>query len=243
MSGLQIFRNNDLGEIRVLEVNNELYFIAKDVCEILDIKNTTQAISRLDKDERTMFNIGRQGSANFVNEYGLYNLILASRKKEAKEFKRWITHEVIPSIRRNGGYILGQERLSDDELIQKALIVANRKIAEKDRLLEEQKPKVLFANSVETSENSILIGELSTLIKQNGYDIGQNRLFQWLRDNGFLGKHGEKRNAPTQKAMDLGLFEVKVRTVYNPDGSVRTTRTTKVTGKGQVYFINKFLNR
>lgn len=243
MSGLQIFRNNDLGEIRVLEVNNEPYFIAKDVCEILDIKNTTQAISRLDEDERTMFNIGRQGNTNFVNEYGLYNLILASRKKEAKEFKRWITHEVIPSIRRNGGYILGQERLSDDELIQKALIVANRKIAEKDRLLEEQKPKVLFANSVETSENSILIGELSTLIKQNGYDIGQNRLFQWLRDNGFLGKHGEKRNAPTQKAMDLGLFEVKVRTVYNPDGSVRTTRTTKVTGKGQVYFINKFLNR
>lgn len=147
----------------------------------------------------------------------------------------------MPSIRKNGGYIAGQETLSDDELIQKALLVATNKLKEREKQLEEQRPKVLFANSVETSATSILIGDLAKLIKQNGHDIGQNRLFKWLRENGYLIKSGERRNMPTQMSMDLGLFEVKERTVNNPDGSIRITKTTKVSGKGQVYFVNKFL--
>lgn len=159
----------------------------------------------------------------------------------AKRFKRWVTSEVLPSIRKHGGYIAGQEQMTDEELIQKALLVATNKLKERERQLEEQKPKVLFANSVETSKTSILIGDLAKLIKQNGHDIGQNRLFKWLRENGYLIKTGERKNMPTQTAMDLGLFEVKERTVSNPDGSIRITKTTKVTGKGQVYFVNKFL--
>ena len=161
----------------------------------------------------------------------MYALIIRSRKPEAKKFRKWITSEVLPSIRKNGGYIDGQDTLSDDELIQKALLIATKKIKERDRQLEQQRPKVLFANSVETSETSILIGDLAKLIKQNGHDIGQNRLFKWLRDNNYLIKSGERKNMPTQKSMELELFEVKERTVNNPDGSIRITKTTKVTGK------------
>lgn len=181
------------------------------------------------------------GETNFINESGLYTLIIRSRKPEAKKFRKWVTNEVLPSIRKNGGYIVGQETLSDEELIQRALLVATNKLKEREKQLEEQKPKVLFANSVETSETSILVGDLAKLIKQNGHDIGQNRLFNWLRDNGYLIKSGERKNMPTQMAMDKKLFEVKERTVNNPDGSIRITKTTKVTGKGQVYFVNKFL--
>ena len=166
---------------------------------------------------------------------------MSSKLPNAKRFKRWVTNEVLPSIRKHGGYIAGQEQMTDEELIQKALLVATNKLKERERQLEEQKPKVLFANSVETSKTSILIGDLAKLIKQNGHDIGQNRLFKWLRENGYLIKTGERKNMPTQTAMDLGLFEVKERTVSNPDGSIRITKTTKVTGKGQVYFVNKFL--
>ena len=186
-------------------------------------------------------NLGRKQQATFINESNLYKVIFQSRKPEAEEFTEWVTNEVLPSIRKNGGYIAGQETLSDDELIQKALLVATNKLKEREKQLEEQRPKVLFANSVETSATSILIGDLAKLIKQNGHDIGQNRLFKWLRENGYLIKSGERRNMPTQMSMDLGLFEVKERTVKNPDGSIRITKTTKVSGKGQVYFVNKFL--
>lgn len=243
MENLQIFENREFGQVRTMENRNDIWFIAKDVCDILELTNPTVAIQNLDSDEVTKLNLGgQQGETNFINESGLYALVIRSRKPEAKKFRKWITKEVLPSIRKNGGYISGQENLSDEELIQKALLVATKKIEEKDKLLEAQKPKVLFANSVETSETSILIGDLAKLIKQRGHDIGQNRLFQWLRDNNYLIKSGERRNMPTQKSMDLELFEVKERTVNNPDGSIRITKTTKVTGKGQVYFVNKFLN-
>ena len=239
---LQIFRNEDFGEIRIIEKDGQPWFVASDICKVLDIQNATQALYRLDDDERSMFNIGRQGEANIVNEYGLYNLILASRKPEAKKFKRWVTHEVLPSIRKNGGYIANQESLTPEQIVAQALIVANNIIQEKDRLLAEQKPKELFADAVSTSHTSILVGELAKLLKQNGVDIGQNRLFEWLRDNGFLIKrNGSDYNMPTQYSMDLGLFEIKERSIANPDGSVRITKTPKVTGKGQQYFINKFL--
>ena len=243
MNNLQIFKSEEFGEIRVVEKEGQPWFVAKDVCDILEIQNTTDATKRLDADEVTRFNLGGlTGETNLVNEYGLYSLILGSRKPEAKKFKRWVTHEVLPSIRKNGGYIANQESLTPEQIVAQALIVANNIIQEKDRLLAEQKPKVLFADAVSTSHTSILVGELAKLINQNGVDIGQNRLFEWLRDNGFLIKrNGSDYNMPTQYSMDLGLFEIKERSIANPDGSVRITKTPKVTGKGQQYFINKFL--
>ena len=243
MNNLQIFKSEEFGEIRVIEKDGQPWFVAKDVCDILEIQNTTDATKRLDADEVTRLNLGGlTGETNLVNEYGLYSLILGSRKPEAKKFKRWVTHEVLPSIRKNGGYIANQENLTPEQIVAQALIVANNIIQEKDRLLAEQKPKVLFADAVSTSHTSILVGELAKLINQNGVDIGQNRLFEWLRDNGFLIKrNGTDYNMPTQYSMDLGLFEIKERSIANPDGSVRITKTPKVTGKGQQYFINKFL--
>src|SRR5690625_2360586 len=204
-------------ELRIVEVNNEPWFVAKDVCDILEIKNTTDALKRLDDDERSRLNLGRQGNTNVVNEYGLYNLILGSRKPEAKEFKRWVTHEVIPSIRKHGAYMTPEKieevLLSPDTLIKLAtnLKEEQEKRRQAEQVIEEQKPKVLFADAVETSKSSILVGELAKLIKQNGYNIGQNRLFEWLRDNGYLMKRGQSRNLPTQKSMDIELFEVKKR--------------------------------
>lgn len=249
MNELQIFISEEFGEIRTVSIGNEPWFVASDICKALDIRNPTMAMERLDDDEKSKLNLGLPGGAtNCVNEYGLYSLVLASRKKEAKDFKRWITHEVLPSIRKNGGYIEGQETLSDEELLSKALMVAQRKIEEKNQLIamqdsriQEMRPKEIFADAVSASKTSILIGDLAKLICQNGYQIGQKRLFEWMRDNGFLMKNGSSRNLPQQRYVEQGLFEIKESNVQNPDGSVRITKTTKVTGKGQVYFVNKFI--
>ena len=183
-----------------------------------------------------------------INESGLYALIFGSKLESAKRFKHWVTSEVLPSIRKHGGYIAGQESMTDDELLAKALLVAQSKIAERDKIIaqkqeriEQMRPKEVFANAVATSKQSILIGDLAKLICQNGYQIGQKRLFQWMRDKGYLMKFGSSRNMPTQRYIEQGLFEVKESTINNPDGSVRLTRTTKVTGKGQIHFINKFV--
>lgn len=203
------------------------------------------AVSKLDEDERAKFNLGVHDSdgTNCVNEYGLYNLVLASRKTEAKAFKRWITHEVIPSIRKSGGYIAGQETMSDTELMAKALLVAQKQIEERNKQIETLQPKALFADAVSASKSSILVGDLAKLLKQNGVDIGQKRLFQKLRDKGFLIKQkGASWNMPTQRSMDAGLFEVKETTITHSDGHISISKTVKVTGKGQVYFVNKFLN-
>ena len=248
MNELQIFKNNEFGEIRTITKNNEPWFVAIDVCNALDLKNPTVSVGRLDEDEVTKFNLGGlSGESNIVSEYGLYNLILASRKKEAKKFKRWITHEVIPTIRKHGAYMSSEvieKTLSDpDYLIRLATNLkkekAKRALAEAQ--IERDKPKVLFADSCEVAENSILIGEFAKRLKQNGYNIGQNKLFEWLRQHDYLCKSGERKNLPTQYSMERGLFEVKTRIVSNPNGSMRTTSTTKVTGKGQIYFTNKFL--
>lgn len=246
---LQIFRSSEFGEIRTITKDDEPWFVASDICRSLDLSNPTMAMQRIDDDEKAKFNLGLSGGeTNCVNEYGLYSLALASRKKEAKDFKRWITHEVLPSIRKNGGYIAGQETMSDDELMAKALLVANNKIAERDKIIEQKqarieqmKPKEIFADAVATSHTSILVGDLAKLICQNGVQIGQKRLFVWLRDRGYLIKSGSSYNMPTQRYIEQGLFEIKESNLVNPDGSVRITRTPKVTGKGQVYFVNKFL--
>ena len=185
---------------------------------------------------------------DFIPENVFYRLAMKAKNEVAERFQAKVADEIIPSIRKHGGYIAGQEKLSDDELLAKALLVAQSKIAEKDRLLAEKqkhielmKPKEVFADSVAASRQSILIGDLAKLICQNGYQIGQKRLFQWMRDNGYLMVQGSSYNRPKQKYVEQGLFEIKESTINNPDGSVRVTLTTKVSGKGQIFFINKFL--
>lgn len=254
MNDLQIFKNNEFGEIRTVTKNNEPWFVAIDVCNALELSNPTVVVGRLDEDERTKFNLGRQGMTNIVSEYGLYNLILASRKKEAKKFKRWITHDVIPSIRKHGAYMSSdviEKTLSDpDYLIRLATNLkeekAKRALAEAQ--IERDKPKVLFADTVSSSNKSCLVGELAKLISQEAIrrgeinkKIGQNNLFAWMRNSGYLCKSGERKNQPLQQYVEQGLFELKKGTYVDGNGSNITTTTTKVTGKGQIYFVNKFL--
>lgn len=249
MSNLQIFNNEEFGQIRTVTKDNEPMFCLADVCKALELTNSRIVAERLEDDERCKLDLPRQGETWFVTESGLYAVILRSDKPNAKKFRKWVTSEVLPSIRKNGGYIAGQESLSDDELMAKALLVAQNKIAERDAIIQHQKaqieadkPKTIFADAVSASQSSILIGDLAKLICQNGIDIGQKRLFSWLRDNGYLIKSGISKNMPIQRYVEQGLFEIKERNIQNPDGSIRITKTTKVTGKGQVYFINKFLN-
>jgi anti-repressor protein len=251
LSNLQVFNNKEFGQVRVLEKDGQPWFIAKDVCECLEIKNSRDAVSRLDEDEKDVVLTDTPGGnqkLQVVNEYGLYTLILSSRKPEAKKFKRWITHEVIPSIRKHGAYMTPEKieevLMNPDTIIQlaTALKKEQQRRLQAEKQIEEQRPKVLFADAVSTAKNSILVGELAKLLKQNGIDIGQNRLFQWLRDNGYLIKRkGTDYNMPTQYAMELGLFEVKETTITHADGHISISKTPKVTGKGQMYFINKFI--
>lgn len=252
MNELTTFENLELGaNIRTILKDGEPWFVANDVSEPLGYRMTSDMTRNLDaedKDTHSVSTLGGKQRMTIISESGLYSAILGSKLKNAKKFKRWVTSEVLPSIRKNGGYIAGQDTLTDDELLAKALMVAQNKIAEKDRIIEqkeaqieESKPKVIFADAVATSKSSILIGDLAKLICQNGIEIGQKRLFDWMREKGYLIKSGASRNLPMQRYVEQGLFEIKESNIQNPDGSVRITKTTKVTGKGQVYFINKFL--
>ena len=253
MGDLKIFTNEEFGEIRTSVVNSEPMFCLSDICKSLGLSQPSKVKERLnEKGVRTIPTLTSGGEQNllYINEPNLYKVIFQSRKESAERFTDWVTSEVLPSIRKNGGYIAGQETLSDDELLSKALLVAHNKIAERDKIIEQKqarieqmKPKAIFADAVATSRTSILIGDLAKLICQNGYQIGQKRLFEWLRNNGYLCKSGSSRNMPMQRYVEQGLFEVKESNVQNPDGSVRITLTTKITGKGQLYFVNKFLGR
>ncbi|WP_203627576.1 phage antirepressor KilAC domain-containing protein [Lacticaseibacillus mingshuiensis] len=246
MNEPQLF-NFEGNDVRTLNHDEQIWFAAPDVTKALELSNTTVAVSSLDDDERAKFNLGRQGGTNFISEPGLYKLIGASRKPAAKRFNRWVTHEVLPSIRKHGAYMTPEtieKAIYDPDFIIKLATQLKNEQARTAALTadnEKMKPKALFADAVATSHTSILIGDLAKLMRQNGVDIGQNRLFGWLRDHGYLIGKGDRRNMPTQRAMDLELFDIKERTFQNPDGSVRITKTTKVTGKGQQYFINKFL--
>ena len=249
MNEIKIFDNPEFGKVRTMEINGEPYFVGKDVAEILGYSNPRDALSKHVDDEDKATVAIHDGSQNrnltTINESGLYSLILSSKLPKAKEFKRWVTSEVLPSIRKHGAYAV-DELLNDPEFAIKTF-TALKEEREKSKRLSEQieadKPKVIFADSVSAAKSSILVGDLAKLLKQNGINIGQNRLFEWLRQKGYLIKGGSSKNMPTQKAAEMGLFEVKVSTVNNPDGSIRETKTTKVTGKGQVYFVNKFLGR
>lgn len=260
MNEVQVFTNEEFGSVRTIVVNGDPWIVGKDVAEKLGYSNASKAVSvHVDSEDKLFLmldvadsqngNVLGQTKTTVINESGMYSLVLSSKLPSAKKFKHWITSEVIPSIRKNGGYIAGQEHLSDDELMAKAILVAQKKIAERDAIIAQQaqkieadRPKTIFADAVSTSKTSILIGDLAKLICQNGHQIGQKRLFQWMRDHGYLMKVGASYNMPTQRYMEQGLFEVKERSIQNPDGSVRITKTTTITGKGQLYFINKFLN-
>ena len=249
MNEIKIFDNPEFGKVRTMEINGEPYFVGKDVAEILGYKDTSDAMKRHvdneDKLTRCFTDSGQNREMYIINESGLYSLILSSKLPKAKEFKRWVTSEVLPSIRKHGAYAV-DELLNDPEFAIKTFTALKEERERSKRLseqIEADKPKVIFADSVSAAKSSILIGDLAKLLKQNGVNIGQNRLFEWLRQKGYLIKGGSSKNMPTQKAAEMGLFEVKVSTVNNPDGSIRETKTTKVTGKGQVYFVNKFLGR
>lgn len=251
MNELKAFENPEFGRVRTVSVDNEPWFFAKDVCDALSIA-TNHVRESLDEDEVSNLRsteIGPEfgGKAPLiVSEAGLYSLILKSRKPEAKAFKRWITHDVIPTIRKTGGYQVPQ---SPAEQMAQGILAAQKLLAERDATIAKQNeqiavltPKGIFADAVTASKTSILVGGLAKLIKQQGIDIGQKRLFAWMRENGFLIKSGTEKNMPTQRAMDMKLFEVKEGSFVDGNGVNRITRTTKVTGKGQVYFVNKFLN-
>ncbi|MDB0439850.1 phage antirepressor KilAC domain-containing protein [Clostridioides sp. GD02404] len=251
MNNLQIIKEQELlgKEFRVYGTLEKPLFLAKDVAEWIEHSNVSTMLSNIEVEEKELIQIGTLNnaySAWFLTEDGLYEVLMQSRKQIAKQFKKEVK-KIIKEIRKTGGYIHTTEDMSDDEIMARALQVAQKtiekksiEIEEKDKVIQLQQPKVLFADAVLGSENSILVGELAKILKQNGVDTGQNRLFDWLRDNGYLIKRkGEDYNIPTQKSMNLGIMEVKKRVINNPDGSTKVTRTVKITGKGQVYFINK----
>lgn len=257
---IQIFNNPQLGKIRTAKSENgEPIFCLADVCKILDIGNTSQIKTRLNPDGVTtnevIDSMHRLQPAIFITESNLYKVIFQSRKPEAEAFTEWVTSEVLPSIRKNGGYIHAKPEDTPEVIMAKALLLADstikaqeaklqlneKKIELLEEVTKEQAPKVLFADSVAASDKTILIGELAKIICQNGYQIGQNRLFSILRQKGYLGVKGDYYNLPTQMAMNLGLFEIKKTSIDKPDGTILVTSTTKVTGKGQIYFVNKFL--
>ncbi len=258
MNDLQVFQNERFGAVRTVIREGQPWFVAADVCRVLELDPT--ATRRLDEDEKDTLRLtqGTSGNPNvtIVNEPGLYVLVLGSRKPEAREFRRWITHEVIPAIRQTGGYVG-----NDDLFLQtylpyadestKAMFRAtlatindqNRKIAEQSRKIEQDAPKVLFASSVEASSTGILIGALAKLLRQNGVAVGQNRLFERMRKDGYLIRRpGSDWNMPSQRSMEAGFMRIKESTVTHADGHISVNKTPVVTGKGQVFFINKYLH-
>lgn len=258
---IQVFVNNLFGSVRILTQNDgKVLFCGNDVAKALGYADTPKAIKAHCKEDGwaicpVIDSMGRTQEAKFITEGNLYRLITHSRLPEAEKFEKWVFDEILPSIRNHGAYMteqtLEKALLSPDYLIQLATKLKEEQeqrkklestISEQQRKIEEDKPKVLFAEAVNASETSILVGELAKIIKQNGVDIGQNRLFKWLRENGYLiRRKGESYNMPTQSSLENGWFEIKESTGINPDGSIRVSKTTKVTGKGQQYFINRFL--
>ena len=247
-SGIQIFENPEFGKVRVVDVDGEPWLVGKDVAEILGYKNSRKAIkdhvSDRDKTDGVTIrdSIGREQKPICINESGLYSLVMSSKLPAAEKFQHWVTSEVLTSIRKHGGYIAGQNEMSDMELLSRALLLVKNQLDDRNRQIEEMQPKVIFADAVETSSTSVLIGDFAKLLKQNGIDIGQTRLFEWLRNNGYLMRvKGERRNMPTQRSMEMKLFEIKESVIEHKDGHLTIIRTPKVTGKGQIYFANKFL--
>lgn len=252
---IKVFENSEFGSVRTVLIDGEPYFVGKDVAMALGYKDQVHAVlDHVDEDDRV--NSKTQGThspefgqrgAWLINETGLYSLVLSSKLPQAKAFKHWVISEVIPSIRKHGAYMtpekLEEVLLNPDTLIRLATELKEEREQRKqaEAKIEADKPKVLFADAVSASDTSILVGEMAKILKQNGVDMGQNRLFKYLRDNGYLMKGGSSKNMPTQRSMELGLFEVKETTIANPDGSIRITKTPKLSGKGQIYFMERLI--
>ncbi len=253
MKNLTFFDHPEFGVIRGIKINGEPRLVGKDVADVLGYSNSRDALAKhVDEEDKAAVAI-YDGSQNrnmiTINESGLYSLVLSSKLPGARKFRRWVTSEVLPSIRKHGGYLVGQETVDGEELLSRALLYlkskydeSEKKVIEQAKRIEELRPKALFANAVAASTATILIGELAKVLKQNGVDIGQNRLFHWMRQNGYLiRRQGTDYNMPTQRSMELGLFEIKETAVTHADGHTTVSKTPKVTGRGQQYFINKFL--
>ena len=250
MEQMQVFEHADFGRSRGESVDGEPWFVASDIAKALGYGHTPHMTRRLDDDEKGVRSVDTPGgkqSLTVVSEAGLYNAVLGSKIPEAKAFQRWVTHEVLPAIRRTGGYVAARADETPDEIMARALMVAKETMErQKARLAalegenEALRPKALFADAVAASDGTCLVGEMAKMLRQNGVEVGQNRLFGWLRDNGYLGRSGSNRNVPTQRAMDMGLFRIKETAITHSDGHVTVNRTPKVTGKGQRYFIEKF---
>lgn len=252
MNNIQVFNNSEFGTVRTVEVNREPFFVAKDVAEILGYSNSRKAIiDHVDEEDKGVTKCDTLGGVqelSVINESGLYSLVLSSKLPNAKRFKRWVTSEVLPAIRKTGGYIGGAENMTEAEIMARAVLIGQRTIEEQKRKIDNlqneidvNRPKVLFADAVSASHTSILVGELAKILRGNGCNIGQNRLFERLRNDGYLMKCGTSKNIPTQRAMEMGLFEIKEGSYINGNGVNVITKTTKVTGKGQTFFVNKFL--
>lgn len=241
------FNSDQFGQLRAIQdESGEPWFVAMDVCNALGIA-TNHVKDGLDSDEVTNLPITEIGpkqggkSPLIVSEPGFYKLVLKSRKPEAKAFQRWVTHEVLPSIRKKGGYIAAAADETPEQIMARAVLLAQDTIARQKAQIEELKPKALFADAVAASDGTCLVGELAKMMRQNGVQIGQNRLFEKLRQDGYLGKTGSNYNVPTQRAMEMGLFRIKETSITHSDGHITVQRTAKVTGKGQQYFINRFI--
>lgn len=249
MEKVQVFKNVEFGSVRTVERNGEPWFVGKDVADILGYRNGSRDINRHvdeeDKGSTEMVSPGGIQQMTIINESGLYSLILGSKLPSAKRFKHWVTSEVLPAIRRHGVYMTDDKAYDithNPDSLADLLLKAGEQLKQKEIIIQEMHPKAVFADAVAVSDDGILVGALAKLLKQNGVDTGQKRLFEWLRANGYLIKDGRDKNIPTQRAMEMKLFKVKERTITNPDGSSRITRTCLVTGKGQQYFINRFLD-
>lgn len=252
MKDLMTFNSPEFGEIRTVEVAGEPWLVGKDIAQALGYKEPTKAVrEKVDSEDRGVSKIdtpsGTQGMT-IINESGLYSLVLSSKLPGAKRFKRWVTSEVLPSIRKNGLYATEKTVdaiLADPDVGIRLLTTLKEERTRRQQLesqAAENAPKVLFADAVSAAHTSILVGELAKLLKQNGVEMGQNRLFRWLRSNGYLiQRQGQDFNMPTQKSMELGLFEIKETAITHADGHTTVTKTPKVTGKGQQYFVRKFL--
>lgn len=241
MNEIQVFDNGEFGSIRaLLDENGEPCFVTKDVLGILELDRT--ALRKLDDDEKgvdLIHTLGGNQEVSTVTEPGFYKLVMRSRKPEAKAFQRWVTHEVLPALRRDGGYMVARDE-TPEQTMARAVLLAQATIDRQKSRIAELEPKALFADAVAASDGTCLVGELAKMMRQNGVEVGQNRLFAMLREDGYLGNVGQNRNVPTQRAMDLGLFRIKETAVTHSDGHVTISRTPKVTGKGQQYFVKRY---
>lgn len=246
MNELQIFNNEEFGEIRTVTIDNEPWFVGKDVAMALGYSNSRKALAdHVQEDDKGVTKcdtLGGKQDLTIINESGLYALTFGSKLESAKRFKRWVTSEVLPSIRKTGGYDVKQPQ--GKELLALAVLEAQKTIEEQTAQIEEMKPHAILGQAITTANTSILVGDLAKILRQNGVDIGAQRLFGWMRENGYLIKRkGSDWNLPTQKSMDMGLFEIKESVHIDGNGCNKISRTPKVTGKGQQYFINKFLSK